>query len=73
MQISLQDLKKHTTHPLKTTFDNYSRAQIAKNLEISTGHLINILYGHLQPSKSLEDKIQDLAKAIQEAERAEVA
>ena len=72
MQISLNDLKKTPPHPLKATFDSYSRGQIAKTLNISTGHLINILSGHLQPSVELLKRMQELARAISEAE-AEVA
>ena len=72
MQISLKDLKKPTHHPLKANFDAYSRGKIAKKLTISTGHLINVLSGNIQPSEALLKRMQVLAKAIVEAE-AEVA
>ena len=72
MQIILTDLKKPSPHPLKATFDAYSRAQIAKSLNVSTGHLVNVLAGNIQPSAALLKRMQELSRAIVEAE-AEVA
>ena len=68
MQISLQDLKKPTPHFLKATFDAYSRGKIAKSLNVSTGHLINVLSGNIEPSEALLSRMQELAKAIDTAE-----
>ncbi len=64
----LDDLKKPVHHQLKAIFEKYSRAQIAKSLDIHSAYLGNILCGHMQPSDSLEKKLHILAKKIIEAE-----
>jgi hypothetical protein len=71
MAISLKDLRTQTPHSLKPLFDKYTRPKIAALVGCHPQYLRDILSGKWSPSPDLENRMQQVAGEIREAEKAE--
>jgi hypothetical protein len=69
--MNLSDLRTNTPHPLQSVFQPYARAKIARLVGIHPQYLRDILSGKLDPSSALADRLQQLARQIQTAEKSE--
>lgn len=67
--MDLATLRERTPHQLKPVFDRYDRVKIADQLEITAGHLSNILVGTILPGRKLARRMEVLAGRIIQAEK----
>jgi len=65
----LSDLATKHPHHLSPVFKRFSRTSIAKKLGVTPNFLSSVMTGCNRPSTALEERMQNLANQILEAEQ----